>query len=203
MKHIKWRSLIITSLVCLFPILVGVFIWDMLPDKIAVHFDFNNNPDNFSSKEFAVFGLPLLMLLFNFISCVSYDITAYKYGEKNKSERAVKWIIPILTVVLQLMVFGYSIGYNIDIKMVASIIVGIVFLITGNYVYKLDYVKNYNLPVEKAKKINHFMGVGTVIMGILFIISAFLSPNAMKVCLLLLILYGVLNTIYATIIARK
>ena len=203
MKYIKWKTLFITSLICLLPILFGAFIWDSLPEKMAVHFDLYNNPDNFFPKGFAVFGLSFLMMVFNFISCIAYDISIYKYGEKNKSERVVKWIIPVLTVVLQGVTFGYNLGYNIDIKMLASIVVGVVFLITGNYVFKLDYVKNYNTTKEKAKKINRFMGAGTVIMGILFIISAFLPPNAMKVCLFLFILYGVLNAVFATIIQKK
>ena len=56
------RTLIITSIVTILPILIGVFLWNRLPDVMATHFGINNEANGFSSKVFAVFGLPLLLL---------------------------------------------------------------------------------------------------------------------------------------------
>ena len=55
MKFIKWKSLVITCIVCLFPMFLGIALWNDLPDSIAIHFNFYNEPDNFVSQEFAVF----------------------------------------------------------------------------------------------------------------------------------------------------
>ena len=63
MKFFKWKIFALTSGVCLLPILLGVALWSKLPDSIAIHFDMNNNPDNFASKGFVVFMLPLLMVM--------------------------------------------------------------------------------------------------------------------------------------------
>ena len=73
MKFMKWRSLGITCLVCLLPILLGVALWESLPDTMAIHFDMYNNPDNFAPKGFVVFGLPCLMALLQVICCVIND----------------------------------------------------------------------------------------------------------------------------------
>ena len=62
MKFVKWKTLIVTCVVCLLPILLGVALWNELPESIAIHFDINNNPDNFAPKGFVVFGLPFLMV---------------------------------------------------------------------------------------------------------------------------------------------
>ena len=86
MKFIKWKSLIITSLVCLLPILLGVGLWDKLPDTMAIHFNINNEPDNFASKGFVVFFMPVLMMFLQWISCVINDINAYKHGSRTKFE---------------------------------------------------------------------------------------------------------------------
>ena len=99
MKFIKWKSLIITCIVCLLPILLGIALWNYLPDSMAIHFNFYNKPDNFASKGFTVFGLPIFMAVLQIYCCVINDINAHKHGERKKFERATKWIIPIMAII--------------------------------------------------------------------------------------------------------
>ena len=82
-------------------------------------------------------------------------------------------------------------------------IVGIIFLIIGNYLPKFDYVKNYSLDTEKARKINRFIGFETVIMGILMLITIFLPPIATAIWLFLLIPNAVISVIYGIKIGRN
>ena len=203
MKFIKWKSLIITSLVCLLPILLGVGLWDKLPDTMAIHFNINNEPDNFASKGFVVFFMPVLMMFLQWISCVINDINAYKHGSRTKFEYVTKWIIPVLTIVLQIITFGYALGWNVDIRKSCAIIVGVMFIVIGNYLPKFDYIKNYNVDTEKARKINRFIGVETVIMGMLMLISIFLPPIATVIWLFLLIPYSIISIIYGIKVGRK
>lgn len=196
MKFIKWRSLIITCLVCLLPIILGIALWNNLPDTMAIHFNINNEPDNFASKGFVVFGLPLLMVLLQIFCCFINDINAHKHGERKKFERVVKWIIPIMTIVLHIITLGYGLGRNIDIRKAVALIVGVIFIIIGNYLPKFDYIKNYNVDTEKARRINRFIGFETVIMGILLLITIFLPAITTAIWLLLLIPYAVISVIY-------
>lgn len=203
MKFIKQKSLIITCIVCLLPILLGIALWDNLPDTMAIHFNINNEPDNFASKEFVVFGLPILMVILQTLCCFVNDINAHKHGERKKFERATKWIIPIMAVILQIVTLGYGLGWNTDIRKVAAFIVGIIFLVIGNYLPKLDYIRNHNIDTEKARKINRFIGFETVIMGILILISIFLPPITTVVWLFLLIPYSVISIIYGIKVGRN
>ena len=203
MKYIKWKSLIITSVVCLLPILLGIALWDSLPDTMAIHFDINNTPDNFASKGFVVFGLPAMMMILQIICCFINDINSHKHGERIKFERITKWIIPVMTVVLQVITLGYGLGWDIDIRKAASLIVGVILITTGNYLPKFDYIKNYDIDTEKARKINRFIGFETVITGLLFIISMFLPPISTIVCLFMLIPYAIISVIYGISVGRK
>ena len=203
MKCIKWKSLIITCLVCLLPILLGIALWNELPDRMAIHFNIYNEPDNFASKSFAVFSLPALMALLQLICCLINDINAYKHGARKKFENATKWIIPVMTLILQVVTFGYGLGWNIDIRIVTALIVGAVFLVIGNYLPKFDYIKNYNLDTEKARKINRFIGFETVIMGILILITIFLPPITTAIWIFLLIPYAVISAVYGLKVGRK
>ena len=56
------KTLIIASIVTLLPVLIGIVLWNRLPDRMAIHFGINNEADGFSSRALAVFGLPLFLL---------------------------------------------------------------------------------------------------------------------------------------------
>ena len=47
MKKINFDILLLTSVMCLIPILFGLYFYQELPDIVAVHFDINNNPNVF------------------------------------------------------------------------------------------------------------------------------------------------------------
>ena len=72
-KKIDWKILIITGLICLIPMIFGAILYDQLPEQMAVHFGVNNEPNSFAPKEFALFGIPLLMTALQIICCISSD----------------------------------------------------------------------------------------------------------------------------------
>ncbi len=203
MKFIKWKSLVITNIVCLLSILPGVILWEKLPEQMAIHFDINNNPDGFASRGFVVFGMPLLMVLIQTFCCIINDINAKKHGDRVKFERVTKWIIPIMTVILQAITLGYGLGFEVDIRRISALIVGVIFITIGNYLPKFDYIKNYDIDTEKARKVNRFIGFESVIMGLLFVVSIFLPTVFTVVCLFLMIPYAVIGVLYGIITARK
>ncbi len=203
MKFFKWKIFIITSIVCLSPILLGVSLWDKLPDTMAIHFNVYGEADNFASKGFVVFGLPLLMIALQAFCCFINDINSYKKGPRQKLETVTKWIIPCMTVILQIITLGYGLGLNIDIRKSVSLIVGIILLATGNYIPKFDSIKNYDIDTEKARKINRFIGYESVVMGLIFLVSIFLPPVSTIVCLSLLVPYIIIGVIYGIATGRK
>ena len=202
MKHIKWKIWGITCAVTLLPILFGLALWNKLPDTMAIHFDINNTPDNFASKGIVVLGLPLMMAILQTICCIANDMNAEKFG-KSKISTITKWIIPVISIVLQAVTLGYGLGMQIDIRKFAMAIVGCEFLVIGNYLPKLDYVKNYKLEKEKARKINRFVGFETVIMGILGLVTIFLPPVYSVLWLVLLIPYAIIGAIYGIKVGKK
>ena len=170
---------------------------------MAIHFDVNNQPDNFASKGFVVFGLPALMVLLQVVCCFINDFNAHKHGERKKFELATKWIIPVMSVVLQIITLGYALGWNIDIRKSVALILGIVFLVIGNYMPKMDYIKNHEVDTEKARKINRFIGYATVVMGVLSIASMVLPPISSVIWLILLIPYSLVCVLYGIKVGRN
>ncbi len=67
MKSYK-KTVIITTLITLLPILAGVILWSRLPDKIPMHWNFSGEADGWSGKSFAVFGFPCILAVIHLIA---------------------------------------------------------------------------------------------------------------------------------------
>ncbi|MBR5317676.1 MAG: DUF1648 domain-containing protein, partial [Lachnospiraceae bacterium] len=83
MKKIEKRTVLLTSIITLIPIVIGLLLWDKLPDVIPTHFGMDGTPNGWSSKTFTVFGLPVLMLFFHLL-CVGITSVDPKYDNMNQ-----------------------------------------------------------------------------------------------------------------------
>ena len=195
MNVIKWKSMIFTALVCLLPIVLGVVLWERLPETMAIHYDINNNADGFASKGYVVFGLPFMMTVMQVVLCIANDMSL-KNRDKNINY-VTKWIIPVMTIVLYVVTMLVGLGYNVDIRRVCAVIIGVVMLATGACMGKLDYVKNRDYDKETAKKINKLSGILMMVAGVLFFGSILFPPMATVICLGLLMVCGVIISVYS------
>ncbi len=199
MKRVDWKTLCITCLVCFVPVLLGIAMWEQLPESMAIHFNIHNEADNFAPKWFVVFGMPAMMAFLQLFCCVINDIKAHEYGERKKFERVLKWIIPLMSIVLHSITVGYSLGWDVDIRRAVQIILGVTFIAIGNYLPKFDTFRvtpKIQLKAEQARKVNRFMGYEMVLLGILSFACAFLPTIASVIWLFLLIPYTAISIWY-------
>ena len=141
-------SLISGSILTISPSLAGILLWNRLPEKIATHFDQHNVANGWSSKPMAVFGIPFLLLLIH-LFCVFF--TANDPKRKNINRRIftmVLWLVPVVSVITCMSIYGLALGMDIDIGVIVNIMVGIMFIILGNYVHKVkqNYTVGMKLP---------------------------------------------------------
>ena len=174
------RTLIITSLILLIPVLVGFLLWDQLPDIMPTHWGINGEVDDWSSKPFAVFGLPSLMLVMQWV-CVLASTADPKY--KNYNPRMLKlvlWICPAISLIMNGMVYAAALGYEIPIETIMPLLVGAMFVIIGNWLPKCrqTYTMGIKLPWTYASEENwnathRFGGKVWVAGGIVTMLTAF------------------------------
>ena len=203
-KKIDWKILIITSLICLIPIIFGVILYDQLPEQMAVHFGVNNEPNSFAPKEFALFGIPLLMFILQVFCCISSDFMEEKKQNK-KYITIYKWIIPIIEMVVYLTMLAYGAGIELDMRMIVCITLGIVFTLVGNYMPKTEPNKlqmNY-IRADFWKKVKRPAGYFFVIIGLAFIISAFINSIVSLILLGIIIVVAILISIYSIYLFYK
>ena len=211
MKKINMKTLIITSIVCLLPIILGILVYSELPEQVAIHWGIDNNPNGYFSKPAFVFGMPIMMLALQIFCCVVSDISDKNPEANKKAVTVYKWIIPILTVVLYIITVMIALGSNLDIRKTVMIILGIIFIVSGNYMPKLraDYfinmkafwVKNRDEKlVNKAVKISAY---SLIIFGILFILSILFKPVVSATILVAMILFCLIIYLYVYLKSRK
>ena len=180
MKKIDWKILVITALLCLAPVVVGLAYYDVLPESIAIHFDINNNPNNFWSKKAFVFGMPLIMLAIQVFECIVVDLSDKRKDANKKVTFIAKLMIPIITIILYVVTISYALGNILDIRKIAMWIVGVMFIVVGNYTPKTKgntFVKGLSVEDEILQaKLNKIVGYMFIVDGLLAIISTFLKP---------------------------
>ena len=140
------KTLIITSIVTILPMLIGIIYWNRLPDVMATHFGFNNEANGFSSKAFAVFGLPLVLLA---ILWVGAFVTAHDPKRQNISPKMfslVLWIAPVISLVAAAAMYPVNLGYKLDITLFSELLLGLLFIIIGNFLPKAR--QNYTIGIK-------------------------------------------------------
>ena len=171
------KTLIITSTVTILPVLIGIICWDRLPDVMATHFGMNNEANGFSSKVFAVFGLPLVLLA---VLWVGAFVTAHDPKRQNISPKMFSlmlWIAPVISLVAATTIYPVNLGYELDIAFFSELLVGLMFIIIGNYLPKArqNYTIGIKIPWTLANEENwnrthRLAGYLWMICGILMIL---------------------------------
>ena len=93
-KKNKWQ-LIISSVIILMPILAGVLMWNYLPEQLATHWGVGGDPDRWSSKSFAIFGMPLIFLAVHWICIFFTTLDPRNKDQSSKIFGMIFWILPV------------------------------------------------------------------------------------------------------------
>lgn len=173
------KTLIITSILTILPILIGVYFWNRLPDVMATHFGANNEANGFTSKAFAVFGLPLILLAAEWFGALVTSHDPKKQNISPKMFAFVLWIVPVVSLLGAATIYPYNLGYQIDITFIAELLLGVIFIVVGNYLPKArqNYTIGIKIPWTLANEENwnrthRLAGYLWVIGGILMVIAA-------------------------------
>ena len=173
------KTIIATAIITLSPIVIGLIMWDKLPEKIVTHFGANGTPDQYSSKAFAVFGLPLVLLGIHLLCILATRLDPKRSNITDKNFKLVLWITPLLSLILSILCFAYSINNTVPVVTVIIIFMGVLFAVIGNIMPKVK--QNYSLGIkipptlhdkENWYKTHRFAGKIWVLGGVIICLTA-------------------------------
>ena len=229
MKKIS-KLTVITTLITLLPIVLGIALYDRLPDVVATHWGIDNQPNGWSSKAMAAFGLPGILALINLVCSIAMEIypdspfvkvrpvsikAVGGWEKENKLADKVsprlmwlcRWIIPVLSLILVPVMLYSAMGVSFDMGRIVCSILGIMFIIIGNYLPKCrrNGVVGIKIPWtlssdENWDKTHRFAGFVWIACGAAAIVGGWIKPVVAIVALVAMIL---LPVVYSGILKHK
>ena len=202
------KVLIITSVVILLPVLIGLVLWNQLPEQIPTHWNAGGEVDGWSSKAFAVFGLPLILLAAQWLCLLGTAADPKKNNHPVKVLHLVLWIIPILSVVLFAVTYAVALGKEVRMEMVMPVFEGLLLAVIGNYLPKCK--QNYTIGIkipwtlnseENWNKTHRFAGWMWTVCGIIIMLTGFFGGVWIFFAVVLLMVLA--PFIYSYVLHRK
>ena len=202
------KTLILTSVVLLIPVIVGLLLWNKLPDPMPSHWNIHGEVDGWSSKPFAVFGFPCILLALHWICVLASSADPKAKDYHPKMFHLVLWICPVLSLVLNALVYTTALGYPLDVEIIMPLLVGLMFIIVGNLLPKCrqSYTMGIKLPwtlhnEENWNKPHRFAGFLWVICGVAIMLTGFLG--SFWIFLPIALLMVIVPVLYSYLLHRK
>ena len=205
------KTLIITTLVMLLPLVAGAILWNKLPEQLATHFDASGTPDSYSSRGFAVFGIPALLILFQWMcafGCLKFDPKAENL--EGKVMGLVLWICPVISIVMSVIVLGNGLGYQVAAEVIAPLLIGAVIVVIGNWLPKCKQTWTLGIKLpwtledeDNWNRTHRFAAPIWVVCGLIIMASSFLPPLRIWLVLGALAVIMIAPTVYSYRIFRS
>lgn len=206
----KLKTIIITAIITILPIIAGLVMWNKLPEKLPTHWGFSGEVDGWSSKPFAVFFIPLIMLVFHLVCIIVTSVDPKIRGVNSKIFTLVLWICPVLSVVCMTACYAEALGKSVKVELIVPLVMGILFLIIGNYLPKCK--QNYTIGIkipwtlnneDNWNKTHRFAGVVWMVCAIVIIVGAFFKEIVVFTTFIPVAVMALAPMIYSYIYYRK
>ena len=201
---INKKLVLFTSILILLPSLVGCVFWNQLPEEIPTHFNLLGQADGYNHKMSAIFGLPTLMLLMHWLLLFIMIKDPKSSNISSKIQLLIYWIIPFVSCLSMISIFGESLGYSMMSGLLAQFFMGVVMIVIGNYLPKThrNYIIGIRLPWtlendENWRKTHRLAGKIWVLGGLLLFLNSFVQLYVYWVFFLTLFFVVIIPSVYS------
>lgn len=198
-------TIICAMLVTLIPVLIGLYYYDKLPEKMALHFSLDGKADSYMNKFSGIFISPIFLAI---VEIVIFEISkiSTKQGKKVniKGVHFMIWIIAILSFVINILTISVNLGINFDVTKIVGMLCGGILAVIGNYMPKESIMSKDSMNLPKALKgrkyeVSNIMGKTFVVLGLLSLVVAFFSGKIAVYTLLIVPVLVIFELIYLII----
>ena len=161
---------VIGNIVILTPVIVGLVLYQQLPNRVAIHFNVEEQANGFMNRNLALIALPFLALII-YNLCFSF----FKQITIPFLKEFMLWLVPIFAVVIQGLILTVALGGHVQVRLTVIWLVSLIFLVIGNYLPKSIGLatKNHSESSNSvARKLSYLM----VAMSLALLISLCFNP---------------------------
>lgn len=161
---------VIGNIVILTPVIVGLVFYNQLPNRVAIHFNVEEQANGFMNRNLAIVALPFLaLIIYNLLFSYFKQITIPFLKE------FMLWLIPIFSVVIQGLILNFALGGQIQVRLTVIWLVALIFLVIGNYLPKSIGLATKNHS-ESSNSVARKLGYLMVAMSLALLISLCFNP---------------------------
>ena len=185
------RKVILSTVLTLVPTLIGFLLWNKLPDTMISHWGLDGAPDGYSTKLFTI-TVPFLLLVLVDWLCLFF--TLKDKGNKNQNKKIMNllfWIIPMISIFVGCFLYSMALGVEVDPKMWVMPLLGVTFILIGNYLPKCrqNVIVGIKIPWtlknEENWNMTHRFGGKVWVIGGFIIMCAMFLPTPYSLIILL------------------
>ena len=206
------KFFIVTSIITVLPILVGLLLWNQLPDRVATHFGTDGTPNGYSSRLVAVIGIYLFCLAAHVFCALVTSVDPKGKNISPKVYRLILCICPLVSIYVGATVYGNALGYKgVNSTVWINALMAVILIVTGNYLPKCrqNYTIGIKLPWTLADEDNwnytHRMaGKWWIAGGVLTFLAGFQSwVDPVYVSLTIIVIVALIPAVASYLYFRK
>lgn len=174
------RLAVITTIVCLLPMIFSAVVYRDLPEQMAVHWGFGSEPNGWAPRAFAAFGLPATLAALNLLCHWGSNRAGQAERQPSVLLTICKWFPALLSLILTPIVLLIALGKQIDVGTVVYLIIGVMLLLVGNYMPKCRQNRTMGIKLpwtleseENWDKTHRMAGPLWMIVGALLLATIF------------------------------
>ena len=178
------RKLLLSCLVVLLPVLVGLLLWNKLPDNMTTHWGADGAADGQGSKAMVVFLPSSILLAVHILALVITGLDKNIHNQTKKAQAIIFWIIPCLSLFVGGLLYGVAFGMEMHLARFLPAFLGVLFALMGNYMPKIKQNSTLGIKItwtlqneENWVKTHRFAGKVWFVGGLLMIAATFLPGN--------------------------
>ncbi len=202
---------VVSSVLVLLPMLIGLLLWNWLPDNMTTHWGADGVADGTGSKAFAVFAPSLILLGLHWF-CLVFSLADPKMqGQSKKATGLLFWICPVISLFCGGILYTTAFGWEARLEQAVFGLLGVLFIAMGNYLPKVKQNMTFGIKIvwamrneENWNRTHRFGGKLWVLGGLVMLLGVFLLVNVFLYILLAdVLVMAVAPMVYSYALYRK
>ncbi|NLT94952.1 MAG: SdpI family protein [Clostridia bacterium] len=212
MKFLKKEWFLL--LILIIQLIAAIIIYPYMPDQVPTHWNMRGEIDDYSSKEFGTFFLPLMNigLYVLFLALPHLDPKKANYDKFHGSYRLIRFATHIFFTFMFFITAAVSLGYSVDVGLWISVGVALLFIVMGNIMGRVrhNYFVGFRYPWTLAneevwRKTHRFGSKAMVIGGVLALVGVVLTQDTARFIVLMVGLFipTIITTVYSYLVFKN
>lgn len=197
----------------LMPFIYLAYLWNSLPEKVPIHWNYKGEIDNWGTKYSLIGLLFLLPVLTYVLMLVIPQIDPKKRIEfMGGKYYQIKFVLVVFMSVLSLFIIHSSKNQSLSSPSIVFVLVGLLFMALGNYfkVIKQNYFLGIKTPwtleSEEVWKLTHILaGKLWIVGGLLIVIFSVVLPENINfyIFITITVIISIIPIAYSYIIFKE